>query len=185
MTSPGPPILAVPHEAPAIIPVRPFSNRQREGRWLFVVERTVYLNTCCGWIRVPRGYVTDFGSIPGLATLLTLLALQPLGRHAWAALAHDWLYAIGEAGMRDVADRVFLDRMKLDGVSALRRNVMFRAVRWGGAGGYRKAPSWWATENFVDPDAGDYPAAMPFAREDAFSGARWGRRPAPVWGEDA
>ena len=167
--------------APPVIPVRPLFARQREGRPLYVLEQTVRIRTVAGWVRIPRGYVTDFGSIPGLAQLLTLLNLQPLGRHAWAALAHDWLYAIGEPGQRPRADAVFRARMALDGVGAWRREVMYRAVRLGGGGGYEQAPTWWATLNFADPDAGDYPLAPPFARPEAYAGQRWGLRPDPEW----
>lgn len=168
--------------APRRIPVAPLFDAAREGRPLYVVTQTIQLRTALGWLRIPRGYVTDFGSIPGLASLLTLLALQPLGRHAWAALAHDWGYAIGEPGLRAAFDRVFLDRMKLDGVNAFRRSAMHLAVRAGGEVGYRQAKSWWETENFADPETGDYPRRPPpFARAEAFRGQRWGLRSDPDW----
>lgn len=174
--------LVIDGPAPRTIPVDPFSDAQRGGRPLYVLTRTIHLRTRYGWMRIPCGYVTDFGSIPGLAQLLTVLQLQPLGRHAWAALPHDWGYAIGEPGRRACFDRIFLDRMAMDGVGGLKRSVMHAAVRAGGGGGYGRAPSWWATENFADPDSGLYPVEPPpFAREDAFAGRRWGLRPEPDW----
>lgn len=166
------------------LPACPLPGHERERRPLYVMERTVYLRTVHGWERIPKGYVTDFGSIPPLATALTLTDLQPLGRHAWAALAHDYCYAVGEDGRRQVADEIFRGRMEVDQVPALRREVMFRAVRLGGAGGYAEAKSWWATENFADPDTGE-PVAPPFTREEAYAGQRWGLRARPDWNEPA
>lgn len=177
---PEPP-LVIYGPAPRTIPVDPLFAAEREGRPLYVVTRAIALRTQLGWLRIPRGYVTDFGSIPGLAALLTLLMLQPLGRHAWAALAHDWLYAIGEPGLRQAADGVFLDRMKLDGVGGLKRSVMHAAVRAGGGGPYARARSWWDSENFADPETGLYPTGPPFGRLEAYRGQRWGLRPDPDW----
>ncbi len=57
-------------------------------------------------ILVPAGYVTDFASIPRISRLF----FSSLGRHAEAAVAHDWLYAFGyrsEDGGEIFADRVF------------------------------------------------------------------------------
>jgi hypothetical protein len=172
--------LIVDDVAPAMLPACPLPGRAREHRPLFVLQTTVWLRTIHGWLRIPRGYVTDFGSIPALATALTLTDLQPIGAHAWAALGHDWRYAIGQVGLRPIADEIFRERMRVDGVPAYRREVMYRAVRLGGAGGYAEAPSWWATENFADPVTG-LPIAPPFQREEAFDGARYGLRPAPYW----
>ncbi len=178
------PPLIVDGRAPEILPAAPLPWRTREGRPLFVVLRTIYLMTPDGWFRIPRGYVTDFGSIPGLATFLTLQRLQPLGVHAWAALNHDFGYAIGEPGRRPMVDSWFRARMEIDGVWAPRRALMYRMVRLGGGIGYRQAPSWWETENFVDPDTG-LAVPPPFPREAAFAGGPFGLRERPDWQEPA
>lgn len=167
-----------------MIPAWPLPNLAREERPLYVLEQTVYLRTRFGWLRIPRGYVTDFGSMPPFATAITLVNLRPLGAHAWAALGHDWLYAIGEPGYKRAADLVFRDQMALDGVPALRREIMYRAVRLGGRGPYAKAHSWWDEENFADPATGERVPA-PFPRVDAYAGQRWGLRPQPDWLEIA
>lgn len=84
---------------------------------------------------VPEGYVTDFASIPGFAHWI----VSPFGRHAEAAVVHDWLYTLGapddEKG-RKLADRTFRRALKLVGVDWVRRSIMYRAVRWGGKSGY-------------------------------------------------
>lgn len=166
-----------------VLPAYPLPGRDRDRHPLYVMERTVYVRTLHGWERIPRGYVTDFASIPVLATVLTGLDLQALGPWAWAAIAHDWLYAVGQPGMKDKADDVFLERLKLDGVGALKRTILYQAVHRFGGGGYAKAPSWWSTENFADPETGEYPVKPPFRREDAFIGGPWGLRSQPDWNE--
>jgi hypothetical protein len=163
-------------KAPDLIPASILAGRDRSRRPLYVMGRTIYFRTRHGWLRVPRGYVTDFASIPGWATLLTGLDLQALGPWAWAALAHDWLYAIGQPGWKDVADDVFRERMDLDGVGAAARTILYQAVHLFGGAGYAEAPSWWDTENFADPVSGRYPITPPFPRQLAFEGEVWGLR---------
>lgn len=181
------PIRIGPHEpSPDIVFVYPLRKRRRARRALFVVVQTIHLWTPDGWIRIPRGYVTDFGSIPYFATWLTLGRLQPLGVGLLAFLNHDWPYAVGEPGLRDRADAWLDYRLKLDGESDFNRKVIVAAVRAGGGGGYRRAPTWWNSENFADPLTGQYPVAPPpFEREDAYDGRPWGLRPEPDWPEAA
>ena len=113
---------------------------------------------------VPEGYVTDFASIPRAAW--TLIG-PPLGRHARAAILHDWLYDTNGAWGRfdrETSDRIFLEAMKVLGVNWVKRSLMFRAVRLGGAGG-------WQGE-----------AARPLVRRVAVSGPKsaQGSLPAPL-----
>lgn len=173
--------LIIDGRAPEVLPAWPMPRRARSERPLYVLGRTIHFRTRHGWLRVPCGYVTDFGSIPTAASILTLANMRPLGTHAWAALAHDFMYAVGEPGRREIADDVFRERMEADGVPQARRAVMYRSVCTFGGRGYKRAPSWWDTENFADPESGQYPVSPPFAREDAFVGARWGLRPTPDW----
>jgi len=181
MAARTPPPLIVDGHAPLIIPARPLFDRRRSGRSLAVWERTVYLRSRRGWKRIPRGYVTDWGSIPRVATWASFCTIEPFDDHAIAAGGHDWDYAVGEPGLKHEADRDFLDRMVLDDVNAARREVMYRCVDWFGRDGYRKAPTWWESANFADPDTGEYPVPPPFRREEAFAGGPWGIRPLPDW----
>jgi hypothetical protein len=175
--------LVVDGRAPAVLPAYPLPGRARGAHPLYVLERTIYFRTLHGWHRVPRGYVTDFASIPDVVIWLSFSRLEPLAAHAWAAVAHDFGYAIGEPGKRPAFDGIFRERMELDGVPAARRWEMYNGVRLGGQGGYDKAPGWWSTENFADPETGEYPVPPPFRREEAFAGARWGVRERPDWNE--
>ncbi|MCI5048608.1 MAG: DUF1353 domain-containing protein [Aquisalinus sp.] len=122
------------------------NETEREGRrvaailddWLYCYPPTGEV------ILVPRGYQTDFASIPGWAQF----AISPFGRHAEAAVAHDWLYAVGEEGKRQWADELFRYAMMEKGVNAVKRNSMFRAVRAGGDKAYGREDEW----RFVDTD---------------------------------
>jgi hypothetical protein len=75
-------------------------------------------------IMVPRGFVTDFASVPRLFWSL----LPPIGRYGYAALFHDYVYW-QQTILRAEADRVFKDTMVELGVSAWKRGLLFGAVR--------------------------------------------------------
>lgn len=116
-------------------------------------------------IVVPETFLTDFASIPDFARAL----FSPFGRHAKAAVVHDWLYAIGEPGLRDVSDRVFLHAMAELQVDETAREVMFAAVQAGGKKAWKRAAKDWPN-TFADPVTGATITPPPFAREDAFVG---------------
>ncbi len=79
-------------------------------------------------IHVPEGYVTDFASVPRWAWSV----VGPIGRHARAAVIHDFCYSQRWAGDRKWADEVFYEAMKESGVVWWRRWLIYRAVRWFG-----------------------------------------------------
>lgn len=180
---PAPPPLVIDGPVPLGLPypAYPLPGRARERRPLFVHEREIWMRAPDGWIRIPRGYVTDFASIPWLASTLTCMRLEPLGRWAWGAGGHDWRFAIGEPGGKPAADETLRDRMAKDGVDGFDRAVIYQAVHLFGGPGYAQAPSWWASANFADPDTGSYPVPVPFPREMAFAGHPFGLRPQPDW----
>ena len=163
---------------PDPLPVAVLVRREREGRTLCATSDSLraFSRARRLIIPIPRSYVTDWASVPSFAQL----HIQPFGRHAWAALAHDWLYSVGEPGGRAFADAVFAEKLEEAGVSAARRTVMTQAVRWFGEGGYARAAADWST-SFRDPATGA-PIAPPFARETAFAGGPNGPRP---WSPEA
>jgi hypothetical protein len=124
-------------------------------------------------IPVPTGFTTDFASIPSWARAV----IPPFGRHAKAAVVHDWLYAIGEPGRKPVADRVFDHAMAELGVVGWQRVSMYAAVVAGGGGGYARAATDWL-DSFGDPISGQHVEA-PYARETAFLGQPNGPKPLP------
>lgn len=105
---------------------------------------------------VPRGYETDFASIPPGARWL----INPFGNHAEAAVVHDWLYAVGEKDNRLEADEIFRFAMKESGVNIARRNLMFQAVRKGGEKSYG-APGEWRFRDYRTLADAEPPFARP------------------------
>ncbi|GGL35547.1 DUF1353 domain-containing protein [Caulobacter rhizosphaerae] len=150
------------------------SAEEKEGRTTAVVAYGFrYIHTASGaQIDVPEGYVTDFASIPTAVRGV----FPPFGRHAKAAVLHDWLYLIGETGQRAFADRIFLDAMADLNVSLARRTVMYRAVRLGGGGAYAKEASAWKTA-FADWKTGERRA--PDLPVEQYYQRYWKASPAP------
>lgn len=83
-------------------------------------------------INVNIGFHTDFASIPRL-----LWAVLPRwGKYGNAAVIHDWLYWCQTRSRRE-ADDIFLEGMKVLGVTPWKRNVIYYAVRWFGCFAWR------------------------------------------------
>ena len=87
---------------------------------------------------VPRGFVTDFASIPAAARGI----LEPYGRYGRAAVVHDYLYWKNEPP-REKADRAFKELMESSGTPAALRGTMYQAVRdFGKASWDRNRKEW-------------------------------------------
>ena len=95
-------------------------------------------------IRVPKGFETDFASIPYAASAI----VDPMGDSMEAAVVHDYLYAVGEAGQREHADTIFLDALAQHHVDPIRRKLMYEAVRAGGGQNYGAPKEW----RFANPE---------------------------------
>jgi hypothetical protein len=108
----------------AIVLERPIGS---ESEWILKSDLAYYSEFLEERIVVPAGFKTDFASIPRFFHRL----LPKNGRHDAAAVVHDWLYATAYTD-KDTADKVFLEAMKAIGVSAWKRNAMYRAVKWFG-----------------------------------------------------
>ncbi len=129
------------------------SRREGFRRVAVVMEDYYYCSPLTRQVfRVPRGFETDFASIPYWASAV----FNPIGDDAEPAVVHDWLYAVGEKGKRDEADAIFLNALETAHVPALQSKMMYEAVRAGGAANYG-APSEW---RFVDPET-EKPAKAP------------------------
>lgn len=75
-------------------------------------------------ISVPRGFVTDFASVPRLPLAYWLFG----GMADEAAVIHDWTYS-RQVFPRDVCDAIFLEAMEACGLSAFHRRSMWFGVR--------------------------------------------------------
>jgi len=148
--------------------------REREGRTTAaLVYGFIYDHPASGaGILVPEGFVSDFASIPAAARF----AFLPFGRHAKAAVLHDWLYAVGEPGRRWFADQVFDDAMAELEVDPGMRRTMYQAVHLFGQPAYASAARDWA-RSWADWRSGEL-VPLPRPRSDHFS-STWPRPPSP------
>ena len=100
------------------------------------VMEDYYYKTSRGIIRVPKGFRTDYASVPRIFRNI----INSYGKHGRAAVVHDWLYS-SQCKIdvtREEADKIFLEIMKECGVGSIKRNLMYRMVRIFGASHFRK-----------------------------------------------
>lgn len=83
-----------------------------------------------GRIEVPKGFRTDFASVPQILRSL----IPQLGTWTAPAIAHDYMYWAGPSGFytRDYADRAFLFLMEDALVHPFYRKAIYSAIRIGG-----------------------------------------------------
>ena len=87
-------------------------------------------------IVVPKGFITDLASVPRVFWVI----YPPDGTYTNAAVVHDFLYSVvGVRGRytRKQCDNIFLEAMKVVGVPAWRRWILYSAVRIGGSIAWR------------------------------------------------
>jgi hypothetical protein len=107
--------------APDPVDFRPVSNSKN---WI-VKEPLVYeVGISHDSVTVPRGFVTDFATIPPILQSL----IQQNGPHLLPAVIHDYLYW-RQTCTRDQADQIFLLAMTENKVSTAERTAMYQAVR--------------------------------------------------------
>ena len=83
-------------------------------------------------ITVPKGFVTDFASIP---QPLWSLGISPLGKYTKAAIVHDYLYWVQNC-TKDQADNILLIAMKESEVGSWTETEIYEGVHLAGK------PSW-------------------------------------------
>lgn len=76
---------------------------------------------------VPKGFKTDFASIPRIFWAI----ITPLGKHTLPAVLHDFLYTEGyKMGIsRKEADKIFYNAMIVSFVNRFTANIMWACVR--------------------------------------------------------
>lgn len=114
-----------------------FTETTRKGRRVWMVLSpftfTGELNGEPHVTIVTKGFLTDFASVPPVVRKF----IQPVGPYAKAAVVHDYRYK-HKLGDRKTADRIFLEAMRVSGVSWPTRSIMYRAVRLFGWKGWGK-----------------------------------------------
>lgn len=158
---------AIQVEEPLVCAVNHQKERERDERTTVIVLRpfAYTLPDNSRTIRVPPTYLTDFASIPTYVRWV----IPPFGRHAIAAVLHDWLYTVGQPGRRPEADHIFRLALAELGVGLVRRNAMYAAVRAGGGDAYDRAPEDWS-RSFMEWRGGDLAIPSP-ARTDFYDDA--------------
>ena len=112
---------------------RGFELKNASGDQLWILEAPLeYVSTLAN-VTVPKGFITDFASVPRLPFVYDVLANMAQR----AAVVHDYLYSMGVVP-RAIADKVLLEAMKISGVSWAKRNAIYLGVRIGGASHYKK-----------------------------------------------
>lgn len=96
-----------------------------DRRWRLVRELRFDSAILAARIVVPEEFVTDLSSVPRLPLAYWLAG--DTGRKA--AVVHDFLYDHRLGGGRQIADDVFLEALRVEGVPAWRRALMWAAVR--------------------------------------------------------
>lgn len=101
--------------------------RNRDDRQLFMVlsDFTYQSDLAGATITVPKGFVTDFASIPQFAlSVFGEIAHEP-------SLPHDYLYSTGK-GTRLMADQILREACLVTGVSWWKTKLIYAGVRVGG-----------------------------------------------------
>lgn len=97
------------------------------GRSGIMLEDYTIWDKDLGVIIVPKGFETDFASVPRLFWNI----LPPWGEYAPAAIVHDYLYVM-QPFTRYEIDYLFLRIMEQLEVGWFKRHIMYRGVRIGG-----------------------------------------------------
>ncbi len=114
-------------------------------------------------ILTPAYFITDMTSAPWIARVFNI---DKFGPHGNAALLHDWVYTT-EMFPRAVCDELFLEAMKVLGVSWSKRNAAYAGVRAGGGvvwANHKPAEvAWWREYGRLCVEAHDNKTAPPMA----------------------
>ncbi len=106
--------------------LQPFADAKD---WVLVQDMTFQFTDAKQSITVPKGFVTDFASIP---RAFWSLGYSPLDRYSKAAIVHDYLYW-SQVCSKAQADTILSLAMKESGVSPLKAATVYEGVRLGGS----------------------------------------------------
>jgi hypothetical protein len=97
--------------------------------WIVAEDMTYVIGSTQERIIVPKGFVTDFASIP---QSLWSLGLSPQGQYSRAAIVHDYLYW-SQGCTRAQSDRLLLIAMKESNVGRFDEFAVYQGVDKGGS----------------------------------------------------
>ena len=107
-----------------------------EGRWQLLSDLVYQSEILKGGVLVPKGFVTDFASVPRVPIAYMLFG----DRAHREAVVHDFLYQ-KHVVKKSVADKVFLEAMKARGKKRAIRWAMYMGVVLGGRSSYKSGPA--------------------------------------------
>lgn len=110
-------------------PLLPFADNKQ---WVLFDDMKYEVGGSGVVITVPKGFVTDFASIP---QAFWSAGLSPNGLYSKAAVVHDYLYWT-QTCSRAQADNLLMIAMKESGVSTGTRLLVYEGVRAGGEGAW-------------------------------------------------
>ena len=102
-------------------------------KWKLLEDFTVKIKMKNSEITIPKGFITDKASIPRIAFTLFPRSVS----YDFASIIHDYLYE-EKMWTRKDCDKIFKSFLKLAGVSNLKVNTMYHAVRVGGYFRYKR-----------------------------------------------
>nr|DAJ24678.1 MAG TPA: Protein of unknown function (DUF1353) [Caudoviricetes sp.] len=100
------------------------------------VMEDYFYQTSRGVIVVPKGFKTDYASVPRIFRNI----INSYSKHGRGAVVHDWLYSsqCKTDITREEADKIFLEIMAECGVNKIKRKFMYRMVRIFGSSHFRR-----------------------------------------------
>lgn len=105
---------------------------EASGRTWTLNEDFWYITDSGLRIEVPKGFKTDFASIPRILWRL----FPPFGTYLRASIIHDFLYAENRAGRgrfsRELVDNIFYEASLDGGTSSFVGHILWMGVRAGG-----------------------------------------------------
>ncbi|MDY2585457.1 DUF1353 domain-containing protein [Helicobacter sp.] len=119
-----------------IVKLKDFKNFELQEDFYFYFKEDIgleglgfpySLDSIVHYIIVPKGFCTDFGSVPQLFQGL----ISPVGNASKAYVLHDFLCVLAHDGRlsRSNADRIFKEALKQVNVKPLAREILYKAVR--------------------------------------------------------
>jgi len=117
-----------PIEAPIL---KPFADNRE---WVLMRDLNYRIGDSALVVVVPKGFVTDFASIP---EVFWSADLSPNGKYSKAAIVHDYLYWT-QGCTREQADNILDIAMKESNVSFVTRSSVYGGVRLGGSSAWQK-----------------------------------------------
>jgi Protein of unknown function (DUF1353) len=120
-------LILQPINPPAL---KPFADNMQ---WVLLEDINYHIGDSSLVITVPKGFVTDFASIP---RAFWSFGLSPNGRYSKAAIIHDYLYWT-QGCSRKQSDNILMIAMKESQVPASTRSTIYDGVRVGGGGAWK------------------------------------------------